>query len=307
MRQRLAEELAVRPHTGATMLTVGTALVFAAFALLESGHRQKSEKCMEECREIAERSGQANLWFLAMVDNCILATLDGRLEAVDEMGRKMRARGEELDLAGYSALMEWIATWTARNYLGKTDEVSQLSEKLGLFAQWLAPLDLSRPEGKAMAVTLLEERVMARPNFGASDDGVPISMDLNFLNIAMTVGHRRAAEKLMKRLEDLHLCTTGLFTVQSPSLIIADGAAFLNRYDDARRYYREGMERAVMIRYRPEIALLRLHLAELLLEHYPDEKKEALEHLDFATKEFREMKMQPSLERALRHKDILKA
>jgi hypothetical protein len=34
---------------------------------------------------------------------------------------------------------------------------------------------------------------------------------------------------------------------------------------------------------------------------------EALEHLDFAIKEFREMKMQPSLERALRHKDILKA
>jgi hypothetical protein len=32
-----------------------------------------------------------------------------------------------------------------------------------------------------------------------------------------------------------------------------------------------------------------------------------LEHLDFATSEFREMKMQPSLERALRHQDILKA
>ena len=48
-------------------------------------------------------------------------------------------------------------------------------------------------------------------------------------------------------------------------------------------------------------------LTELLLEHYLAEKKEALEHLDFSIKEFREMKMQPSLERALRHKDILKA
>ena len=44
-----------------------------------------------------------------------------------------------------------------------------------------------------------------------------------------------------------------------------------------------------------------------MLPHYPDEKKEAVEHLNFAIKEFREMKMQPSLERALRHKDILKA
>ena len=33
----------------------------------------------------------------------------------------------------------------------------------------------------------------------------------------------------------------------------------------------------------------------------------ALEHLDFAINEFREMKMQPSLERALRHKDIMGA
>jgi len=61
------------------------------------------------------------------------------------------------------------------------------------------------------------------------------------------------------------------------------------------------------MRFRPELALTRLQLAELLLEHYPDEKSEALEHLEFAIKEFREMKMQPSLERALRHKEILGA
>jgi len=32
-----------------------------------------------------------------------------------------------------------------------------------------------------------------------------------------------------------------------------------------------------------------------------------VEHLDFSINEFREMKMQPSLERALRHKEILGA
>jgi uncharacterized protein (DUF924 family) len=36
-------------------------------------------------------------------------------------------------------------------------------------------------------------------------------------------------------------------------------------------------------------------------------RAEALAHLDFAIKESREMKMQPSLERALRHREILKA
>jgi hypothetical protein len=36
-------------------------------------------------------------------------------------------------------------------------------------------------------------------------------------------------------------------------------------------------------------------------------RKEAVEHLNFAIKEFRDMKMQPSLERALKHKEILGA
>jgi hypothetical protein len=42
--------------------------------------------------------------------------------------------------------------------------------------------------------------------------------------------------------------------------------------------------------------------SQLLLKHYSNEKKEAIAHLDFCIPEFREMTMQPSLERALRHK-----
>jgi hypothetical protein len=81
----------------------------------------------------------------------------------------------------------------------------------------------------------------------------------------------------------------------------------LGEPDKARSYYHQALEAAGKIRFRPEIALARLQLCELLLDHYPDERAEALEHLDFAIGEFRDMKMQPSLERALSHRDILKA
>ena len=37
----------------------------------------------------------------------------------------------------------------------------------------------------------------------------------------------------------------------------------------------------------------------LQFEHFPEEKNEALEHLNFAVEEFKEMKMQPSIEKAL--------
>jgi len=39
-------------------------------------------------------------------------------------------------------------------------------------------------------------------------------------------------------------------------------------------------------------------MAELLMVHYPDERADALEHLDFALGEFKEMKMQPYIEKA---------
>ena len=74
-----------------------------------------------------------------------------------------------------------------------------------------------------------------------------------------------------------------------------------------RKFTPEEKIRIVLEGFRHEIALTRLQLAELLLEHYPEERTEALEHLDFTIGEFRDMKMQPSLERALRHKEILGA
>ena len=50
----------------------------------------------------------------------------------------------------------------------------------------------------------------------------------------------------------------------------------------------------------PLLALARL------LEHYPDERAEALD-LNLAISELREMKMHHPLERALRHRGLLKA
>ena len=58
-------------------------------------------------------------------------------------------------------------------------------------------------------------------------------------------------------------------------------------------------------RVRPEP--LRPQLAELLLKHYPQERSEAMGHLDTAIAEFRDMEMHPSWERVLATKEILGA
>src|SRR5205823_13469656 len=85
-------------------------------------------------------------------------------------------------------------------------------------------------------------------------------------------------------------------------------AALLGDPLAARIGYDRGIEWASAIRHRPEIALTRFQLAELLLDKsvtptpFESDGAEAMAHLDFAIEEFRAMKMQSYLERALGHK-----
>ncbi|MSQ28294.1 MAG: hypothetical protein EXR51_09190 [Dehalococcoidia bacterium] len=84
-------------------------------------------------------------------------------------------------------------------------------------------------------------------------------------------------------------------------------SALLGDFPQAETYYRQALEVCGKIQFRPEIALTRLQLSELLLDHHPDRAGEAQAHLDFAIAEFRAMKMTPSLERALRRKGMVGA
>jgi tetratricopeptide (TPR) repeat protein len=88
---------------------------------------------------------------------------------------------------------------------------------------------------------------------------------------------------------------------------LGEASSVLGLATDTRRYYELALPIAQNLGHRPELALIQLDLAELLLEHYPDERDAAIEHLDFAIAELRDMKMQPALERALRHRGLLKA
>jgi tetratricopeptide (TPR) repeat protein len=127
------------------------------------------------------------------------------------------------------------------------------------------------------------------------------------LEAAALAKHTRAAETLLNLLVGAMYKTTGLENPTCVARHLGAAAALLGRYEEARKHYGEAIKVCTEMRFRPELALTRLQLAELLLEHYPKERAEALEHLDFAISGFRDMKMRPWLERALRHKEILKA
>jgi tetratricopeptide (TPR) repeat protein len=271
-------------------------------AFIVNGQRHRVEQVITEHREMTEHTGQHHDQMALMCFDIGLAVLDGRLEEALEIADRMSERGEQLGIAGYSQQLKVYVLIRPLIYLGKVAIALDIAAEPSAKALCLAHLVRNTEVAE-----ILERKVVARPNIGTLKDEMDSWKDILHLEACILINHRKVAELLLNRFSDAGLCTSGFWHSTCVPRHLGGAAALLGRYDEARQYYQEAIKVCTEMRFRPELALTRLQIAELLLERYPDEKKEALEHLDFAIKEFREMKMQPSLERALRHKDILKA
>jgi tetratricopeptide (TPR) repeat protein len=297
-RLKLAEELAHKSRAGISMRMQGAAASIIAQVLLESGQRTRAEEFINESKEIAERSGQVLLLWLWMFSDAALATLDGRLEDVMAMCQDMRTRAEQTGAPPGVGVVAGVASFMALLHLGRIDEISQMIKSSPVFAS--SSLHSMFLGQKAEALKALDQWVIARPGIGTFDDETRAFNDVISLQGAVRIGHSQAAELLLRRFAGSGLLTTGANFLTCIPRHLGAAAALLGRPDEARKYYDEAVKVTTEMKFRPELALTRLQLAELLLEHYSGEKADALEHLDFAIKEFREMKMQPSLERALK-------
>ena len=304
-RLHLTEELMAGSRAGVSMRTLGTSLWFAGDAFLEPGQRQRAEEVWGELQVLAERTGQANSLLLATSCDAILATLEGHLDEAVEIANRLRARGEELGLSPVARTIAGGASLRPLLHIGKANEALQL------VTPWIYPepqaISLAHLGRDAEVTEILDQCVVARPGIGSTKDETPAYRDIMSLEAAVLVEHKQAADLLMPRFAVSGLGTTGMFFTTCVARHLGGAAALLDRPEEARTHYQDALKVATEMRFRPEVALTRLQLAELLLEHYPEEKSEALEHLDFAITEFRDMKMQPSLERALKHKEILGA
>jgi tetratricopeptide (TPR) repeat protein/archaellum biogenesis ATPase FlaH len=307
-RIKLTEELWANRHNRPKGIFTLQASTGCGGVFLSMGQRKRAEEDFDDLRVMTERTANIRYYLASAGMDAVLALMDGRLDDALEIAESIRTRGEEAGIAGVAGIYADHPSVRARIYFGESLEAIELGIPRG-YPLMLSELCLVQAHlGRKEEVSeILGKYVVKRPNIGTNEDETRFWVDTLFLEAAVLVSHCQAAELLLNRLSGTGLCTTG---VSFPTCIIrhlGGAAAILGKYDEARKYYQEAIKVCREMPFRPELALSRLQLAELLLEHYPAEKKEALEHLDFAIKEFREMKMQPSLERALRHKDILNA
>ncbi|UCB42982.1 MAG: AAA family ATPase [Dehalococcoidales bacterium] len=280
---------------------------YAAFAkyylssfFLGLGERTHAEDLMRELAELSKRTGTQYTRLTSLVGEACFHTMDGRFEdaletvqSIFRTGEEMNARPRANEVANFSNLM-------LRIYLG------EIVQPITGVYRFYRVVGRAHAGDHARALTMLDslvEEYAALPE--RVKDYFPIMM--LYLETALVTKHLPATETFYAFLCDTPFKTTGFMFPTCVARHLGAAAASLGRPEEARKHYQEAIKVCTDIRFRPELALTSLQLAELLLEHYPDEKKDALEHLEFAINEFREMKMQPSLERALRRKEILGA
>jgi tetratricopeptide (TPR) repeat protein len=281
--------------------------------LLRLGEREQGEAIHREEMESPRLAGMpARQYYLPFLRACYYI-MDGQLEEAakcyDDVLRLGAATGAPLTAAVFANFfgprLGGYLGW-GREGLRRLEEWAQAA---GLSVPVSAPIRayyLVYGGESEEAATILGE---AADYYAAEPERIkhPFGGLVLLLELAVLVKHTRATEILLNLLVGATYKTTGLLEPTCVARHLGAAAALLGKYEEARKHYGEATKVCSEMRFRPELALTRLQLAELLLEHYPKERAGALEHLDFAISEFRDMKMRPWLERALRHKEILKA
>jgi tetratricopeptide (TPR) repeat protein len=298
------------PRPASTRLRInatGVSLVYAALTILDWGDREETERMWSVVEEMAERRPEPSLLVHKEMIESLRACLDGRLEEALAATERAAERGSELGAALQGAQMSVGMVRRPAVYLGRLDVFRRAAQRYAALvgssgsSQPGGPLANTAP-GSPDALATVRQLLANVPG-----EDVPVLFLCNAMETACEANERELVERLLPLLDAASDLATGQYSLACPARLLGDGARLTGKSQQAMDYYVKAIAICQKVRFRPELALSRLGLAEVLLDHYPEEHDAALEHLDFAIAEFREMKMQPALERALGRRGLLKA
>jgi DNA-binding CsgD family transcriptional regulator len=307
---RLTEEATRWPRLGVSGRTLGWLLSIAGLLQLAEGERAEAEELWRQLEELADRTHVVTVRLCVLQRDAVLAIVDGHLqealallkqlvEYADESGASVRGRDAVLLFLVAPVLYlgqaeKWLATFDEYTRL-----IPQASQAYSAFAATRA-VCLAHLGRLEEALTVIGPQLDEIDSEAGADER-PVPTLVMLLQAAVLLRHRAAAAGLGARLA----CVAHLaISVGTGSSCIArhlgDAAALAGDRVAARAYYRQALEAAGRIQFRPELALTHLRLAELLLERGDAHaQSEALEHLDVAIPELQDMHMRPGLERGL--------
>jgi hypothetical protein len=306
---QVLEEVWNEDRSGVGSRSLGLFFQFANVKLLERD-RAGWQLAGDELARLAERTHDANVQLSSTGHRIQELLMDGRVEEAQALAESALILSLErgIAFAPVASPLGQVAGYLGLHPNAIADGQSPAGPMMTLMSACVPPHTAISEEEARRALSALEN------NAGINQLVSIRESELNLQPIgAFLMGALRVVDKPRLRafLDWPELTDDSAFTLPAviTSLARLCGAAAIVLEDVPRA--RQLTEKAVIdceaIRHRPELALARLQLAELLLGHYPDERDAAIEHLDFAIAELRDMKMQPALERALGRRGLLKA
>jgi hypothetical protein len=287
--------------TGASARARGLFLFHKGRTLLEWGERETVEQFWGMLRGVGEQTRDPFVQMRSRNADTLLALIDGRFDDAIAIADDLQTSAESFG-----------------SQVGESNGARIKAECLRLRGDATGAADALSGVRDSSA-----DRLEIAARFGGGDS---VFMDAlasmqrqperlrkgdmsGLLQMAVQLGERNSIRSVLDLMAGLELTPLmGSFNLPTVTARHLGGAlVVLDEPQRARDSFLEAIQVCTRVSYRPEMALARLELAELILKHYPEEQKEALDDLDFAIAEFREMKMQPALERALGHKGLLKA
>lgn len=291
----LAAEFTSRPHTGIRAAHLGHALSAAGRLLLGSGDRAAAEQAWEELDHLAAQSRDATVRLQAMPNRSVRALLEGDLEsAADQLevaARLVHEAGRDAIASPYFR----FASFRALYYLGRANE-SLLQEYPGERRSDVASRALLRAMlGRREEVLALRSRFSGidRP-----DDATAVTFLTLLFEASVLCREKATADVLLQRMMPL-ANRIDAATLVSYGRLLGNAALLVGRPpSQALDMYAQALDVCHKVRFRPELALIHMDIAEVLVDHYPSETAQASDHLQTAISEFEAMHMQPSLDRA---------
>jgi eukaryotic-like serine/threonine-protein kinase len=305
---RLVEEFTVTTESRRGVLAerVARLLSGAQLVFLEWGSRPRAEDAQRQLEDLAERTRQPMATVQAGVCALRMRIIDGHLHDAVVSARALQ---DEFAAAGSSVLGSAISNIHAfrpRLLIGAAADALS-----AVMLYWdAAGVESSAVTVAQRAVALahlgryseIREEVqgLVTGDSGPGPDAHRIEANVAALLLEATVvgGDAASAKALVTRLSPLASLATSFTTFACPGRLLGGASVLLGEPKKARDFYETALASVTNIRFRPEIALTRFEIAQLLLDHYPAERADAIEHLDFAIGEFREMGMTPALEGA---------
>lgn len=300
-RLSVAREFASLPRAGLRPSTLAQCLLACGFVLLVGDERALAEAVFAELNEYAERVGDPYVLAVRAIPEGYRLERAGALEEAVSIGDRLAETAKALGVETLGEDMRAVVVQRPLMDLGRFEEAIALLPHLEAFG-WgdaVAASVMARA-GRLEEARRQLRQVMSERAIGPEEDWTDMPTLLELLHAAVLTGERDAAVLSGRLAPYARLMVPQTSTTVARQL--GGAALLLGDPEAAQAYFRIALEVAGRLEHRPEMARARFELARLLFEHFPDEQTEAAEHLNFATQEFQAMRMQPSLEEAMRFK-----